>query len=196
MSNTQNQQYPDWLSSTLASDATAGKGVLPIGLHPVHLNSRVVGPAFVALASQNDNQVIRRIVKNPPPSGFVLVVAGHQTSQTATIGGLMALELRNLGFLGVVTEGLVRDSQEIQRSDLPVWCRGVTPIASAKVNSGVIGEPIIIGEALIKQDDLIIADDDGIVVWPKDDVEQLLIKAKKKFDADNVRLEQLLAASK
>ena len=108
----------------------------------------------------------------------------------------MALELQNLGFQGVITNGLVRDSQEIRRLALPVWCRGVTPIASAKLNSGVIGEPIIIGEALINQDDLIIADDDGIVVWPKDAIEQLLLKAQKKFDSDNVRLEQLTANAK
>ena len=196
MDNSQSKQYPDWLSATLASDATGGKGVLPTGLHSLNPNSRVIAPAFVVLASQDDNQVIRLLVENPPGPGFILVVAGHQTSRTATIGGLMALELQNLGFQGVITNGLVRDSQEIRRLALPVWCRGVTPIASAKLNSGVIGEPIIVGEALINQDDLIIADDDGIVVWPKDAIEQLLLKAQKKFDSDNVRLEQLTANAK
>ena len=196
MDNSQHKQYPDWLSATLASDATGGKDVLPTELHSLNPNSRVIAPAFVVLGGQDDNQVIRRLVENPPGPGFILVVAGHQTSRTATIGGLMALELQNLGFQGVITNGLVRDSQEIRRLVLPVWCRGVTPIASAKLNSGVIGEPIIVGEALINQDDLIIADDDGIVVWPKDAIEQLLLKAQKKFDSDNVRLEELTANAK
>jgi regulator of RNase E activity RraA len=196
MSGSQNKQYPDWLSSTLASDATEGKGILPLSLHPVNSNSRVIGPAFVALGSQDDNQVIRRLVENPPPSGFVLIVAGHQTSRTATIGGLMALELQNLGFLGVITEGLVRDSQEIKRLDIPVWCRGSTPAASAKANPGIIGDPVIIGDVVINQDDLIIADDDGIVVWPQDNIDQLIVKAKKKLDSDKARMERLTSAKK
>lgn len=185
------EQYPDWLSSTLASDAAEGRNVLPGWLSSLKADSKLIGSAFLVLASQDDNQAVVQALTNSPPPGCVLVVGGMSTSKTATIGGLMALEIQNAGISGLVTDGLVRDSQEIRQLDLPVWCRGTTPIASAKRNSGVTGGPLSIGGITIQQDDLIIADDDGIVVWPQKDIKELLSRAESKFNADNVRLERL-----
>ena len=106
-------EFPMWLASTLASDATDGQGVLPMNILPLRPESRVVGHARVALMSQDDNLSVRTILDTftatPPPAGTVLVAAGGNTSRTATIGGLMALELRQAGIAGLVTDGLVRD---------------------------------------------------------------------------------------
>src|ERR1051326_5126279 len=120
-------EFPGWLASTLASDASEGLGVLPHTILPLQPASRVVGPACVALMSQDDNLAVRKVMEAPPAPGTVLVVAGGGTSRTATIGSLMALELQNAGIVGLVTDGLVRDAQEIRASGFAVWCRGVTP---------------------------------------------------------------------
>lgn len=196
MQDTADWKNLDWVSATLASDAMEGRNVLPFGIHTLNPGWRVIGPAFVALGSQDDNQVVRRIAAEPPAAPCVLVVSGHSQSRTATIGDLMALELKNAGFLGLVTDGLVRDSQEIRQLDFPVWCRGTTPIASAKNNPGVIGSPIMMGNALIREGDWVIADGDGVVVWPKEEIDQLIGKAKAKLEADQARLERLLSAKK
>ncbi len=143
------------------------------------------------LASQDDNQAVVEALTRTPPPGCVLVVGGMSTSRTATIGGLMALEIQNAGISGLVTDGLVRDAQEIRQLGLPVWCRGTTPIASVKRNSGVIGGPLSLGGVIIQEGDLIIADDDGVVIWPQKDLKELLGRAESKFEADNVRLERL-----
>ena len=188
--------YPDWLNATLASDAAEGLGVMPGFIQSLKPNSRVVGPAFTVLACQDDNSAIVRAVAAPPPLGCVIVVAGMSTSRTATIGGLMGLEMQNLGVVGLVTNGLIRDAVELRELDLQVWCRGTTPIASAKRNPGELGIPLTIGSALVRDGDLVIADDDGVVVWPKEDIEKLLEKAKEKLDKDNARLSRLLEAKK
>lgn len=183
--------YPDWLSATLASDATGGNNVLPLWLHPLNRESVVVGPAFVVLAGENDNQAVLQAIAAPLPAGSVLVISGHSTSQTATIGGLMALEIQNLGAMGLITDGLVRDSQEIRQLQMPVWCRGTTAVASAKHNPGVLGRPVMIGSALIRNGDLVIADADGIVVWPQENIPDLLKRAQAKYESDNLRLARL-----
>jgi 4-hydroxy-4-methyl-2-oxoglutarate aldolase len=188
--------YPDWLNATLASDAAEGLSVMPGIIQPLKLNSRIIGPAFTVLACQDDNAAIARAVAAPPPPGCVIVVSGMNTSRSATIGGLMGLEMQNLGVIGLVTDGLVRDAVELRELDLQVWCRGTTPIASAKRNPGELSVPVTIGSALIRDGDLVIADDDGLVVWPKENIEKLLEKAKAKLDKDNARLARLLEARK
>ncbi len=183
---------PDWLVSTLASDATGGRGVLPDWIGSLTIEARAVGPAFVAFTSQDDNLVMREIIQVRPASGSVLLIAGGASSRTATIGGLLSLEMRNLGIRGLVTDGLVRDSRELRQiSDFSVWCRGVTPSASQKQGPMQIGGVISIGGVLIRNGDLVIADEDGIVVWPQEQVEGLLIKAEAQLKQDNARLAQL-----
>jgi len=185
--------FPDWLVSTLASDASGGCGVLPEWIRALKPNSLVVGPAFVVLAAHEDNLAVVQALKKSPPQGCVMVVAGMNTSRTSTIGGLMGLEMQNLGIIGLVSDGLVRDAQEIRKLDLQVWCRGVTPIASQKINEGATGIPATIGGVTVRDGDLVIADDDGVVIWQQEHIETLLVKAKAKLDSDNLRLEKLLA---
>ena len=184
-------EIPEWLAATLASDATEGQGVLPNFILPLQPDSRLVGPARVVLMSQDDNLSVRKVLEAPPAPGTVLVVAGGSTSRTATIGGLMALEMQNAGIAGLVTDGLVRDAREIRQSGFVVWCRGVTPIASHKNGPEVVGGSVSIGGTVIRDGDLVIADDDGVVIWPQEHIEELLTKAEVKFQQDNARLARL-----
>lgn len=185
------QEFSTWLTATLASDATEGQGILPNTILPLRPASRVVGPARVALMSQDDNLAVRQVIEAPPAPGTILVVAGGSTSRTATIGSLMALEMQNAGIAGLVTDGLVRDSQEIRASGFAVWCRGVTPAASRKHGPALVGGSVSIGGTVIRDGDLVIADDDGVVIWPQERLEELLTKAQDKLQQDNKRLERL-----
>lgn len=188
------EQYPGWLSSTLASDAIAGRNVItPNWLKPLAQHSKIIGPAFVVQADLDDNQaLVNALASNTPPNaGEVVVVAGMNSSKTATIGGLMALEIMNLGVTALITDGLVRDAAEIRELGLLVWCRGTTPIASFKRNPGTYGGTISINDVAISAGDLVIADDDGIVIWPQNEVTALLEKAAAKLEKDNLRLARL-----
>jgi 4-hydroxy-4-methyl-2-oxoglutarate aldolase len=185
-------EFPDWLASTLASDATEGRGDLPPWIGSLKPDARAVGPAFVALMSQDDNLSVREAIKASLPPGSVLVVTGGSTSRTATIGGLMALEMQHAGIIALVTDGLVRDAGEIRQvQQFSVWCRGVTPIASRKNGPAVVGSTVSLGGTIIRDGDLVIADEDGVVIWPMEHIDDLLTRAQAKLQEDNARLEQL-----
>src|SRR6266852_8166352 len=153
-------EIPDWLASTLAADATEGRGVLPPWISSLKPGTLAVGPAFVALMSQDDNLSVREAMQAPHAPGSVLVVAGGSTSRTATIGGLMALEMQHAGFIALVTDGLVRDAKEIRQMGFYVWCRGVTPAASHKNGPAVVGGTVALDGTIIRDGDLVIADED------------------------------------
>jgi 4-hydroxy-4-methyl-2-oxoglutarate aldolase len=142
--------------------------------------------------SQDDNLSVREAIRALPPQGSVLVVAGGSTSRTATIGGLLALEMQHAGIVALITDGLVRDAREIrQLKQFRVWCRGVTPAASHKQGPVVVGGAISIGGVVVRDGDLVIADEDGVVIWPKEHIDALLSKADIKRQQDNAQVAQL-----
>src|SRR5258708_33947303 len=127
-----------------------------------------IGPAYVALMSQDDNLSVREAIQAPYTPGCVLIVAGGNTSRTATIGGLLALEMQNRSIIALVTDGLVRDARDIrQMQQLNVWGRGVPPTASHKQGPVAIGGLVFLGGILLPDGDPVIAQEDWVVAWPQ-----------------------------
>lgn len=186
-------ELPDWLSSTLASDACAGRGVLALWIRALDSNRTLIARAHVVTAGHNDNLAVNEVLKSPPPLGRVLVVGGHATSTSSTVGDLMARELRQAGLVGLITDGLVRDAREIRSLDFPVWCRGTTPMASEKRELGARGSVVHLGGQVIREGDWIIADEDGVVCWPAAEVGELVARAEAKKTQDEARLARLQA---
>jgi regulator of RNase E activity RraA len=180
-------EYPEWLASAVASDASGGKGILPAAIRPLVRGWRVAGPAFTVQAVTDDNTALKQAAQGPLRAGSVVVVAGHEHSRAATTGGLLALELHAQGVAGLVTDGVVRDSEEIIELALPVWSRGVTPLAPSKGGTASLGGTITIGSVEIRLGDIVIADDDGVVIWPREQSEELLELASRTNDSDLAR---------
>src|SRR5438270_8706787 len=154
-----------WLTAALASDAAEGEGLLPGSIRPLRHDARVVGTVSTCSVSTGDNTSVRKALEAGPQGGPILVIAGAAESPTAVFGGLVAEALSINSFTAVVTDGLVRDSDEVA-GFLKVWCRGTTALAPAKKAKGDVGKPVTIGEVTIAPGDYLIADADGIVVWP------------------------------
>lgn len=185
---------PIWprLSSTLGSDASGGEGVLPNYIRTLLPGQRLVARAEVAQIVYNDNGSIREILdQGEPRHGTVLVVAGARESTTSVTGGVTVLELLALGFVGMVTDGPVRDSDEIRQSGFKIWCRGTTPIASAKKIRLPRPREVILGGLPIHDGDVVMADDDGITIWAAESVPDLVTKAFDKDASDSDRLRSL-----
>ena len=187
---------PDWLSATLASDATGGAGVMAETVRALRAGQRVSGPALTVSLSRDDNAGMRGVAAAEPAAGTILVVGGAAHSRTACMGDLVARELLALGIAGVVTDGLVRDSVEIAALGLPVWCRGTTPAASRKDGPGSVGGQVVVAGVVVHDGDLVVADDDGVVVWPAADAEQLVAAAADKQRKDDERLARLREKSR
>lgn len=183
---------PDWLSSTLASDATGGVGALDPGIRALSPEADVIGPALVVTVSTDDNLPMRDVPSAVTRPGTVLVVAGATESRTAILGDLVARELLAAGVVAVVTDGLIRDSRAVADLGLPVWARGTTPVASRKEGPGHVGGEVALAGVVVHDGDLVVADADGVVVWPASDVDALVVKAEAKQRADDERLAKLL----
>jgi regulator of RNase E activity RraA len=186
-------ELPDWLSSTLASDATKGQGALPSWIGALSPAVTVAGPALVVAVARDDNQPMRDVPAAVAAPGTILVVTGAAESRTAILGDLVARELLAAGVAAVVTDGLIRDSRDVAALGLPVWARGTTPVASAKNGPGTVGGQVTIGDIVVADGDVVVADADGVVVWPAARVAELVDAAAAKRVADDERLAKLIA---
>jgi regulator of RNase E activity RraA len=174
-----------WLTSSLASDASSGRGVLASSIRPLAPGQHVAGPASTATVSEDDNLFLRRATTLGPTGGTILVVGGAVLSRSSCMGGLVAAALVKAGFAAVVTDGLVRDKVELAEMPLQVWCRGTTPRAGAKEGPGSNGLPTACAGVTIHPGDFVIADEDGVVVWPASEVTDLLAAAREKALRDD-----------
>ncbi|MBV9098395.1 MAG: RraA family protein [Frankiaceae bacterium] len=179
---------PDWLSSTLAADGAAGQGALPYWIRALSPDAMVAGPALVVTVGRDDNSPMRQAAAAVTEPGTVLVVAGASESRTAVLGDLVATELLAVGIAAVVTDGLIRDSRAVADLGLPVWARGVTPVASRKDGVGSVGGQVIIGGVVVADGDLVVADADGVVVWPAARYDDYLAAADAKRRQDESRV--------
>ena len=180
-------EIPDWLSSTLASDGSGGVGALPSWIRALSPESTAAGPALTVTVGIDDNTPMRDVPSRVSEPGTVLVVAGAGESRTAVLGDLVAGELMRAGVIAVVTDGLIRDSRAVAELGLPVWARGVTPVASRKEGVGNVGGGVDIGGVSVADGDLVVADADGVVVWSASSVPAYLQRADDKRRADEAR---------
>jgi len=174
---------PDWLTSTLASDAMGGEGAMD-GPLPIRDGQQIAGYATTVAVAAGDNLELREAIRRGPDPGPVLVVATAGPSNRATIGDLMAASIAGHGFRAVIIDGRVRDVAALRGLELQVWCRGVTPVASGKAGGGRVGGEVRCAGVAVSPGDVVVADDDGVVVWPAGRVEALLELARKRLESD------------
>ena len=180
-----------WLTSSLASDACGGRGVFPGPVRALRAGQHVAGRVSTATVSEDDNLFIRRATTLGPTDGTILVAGGAALSHASCMGGLVAAALARAGFVALVTDGLVRDTVELADLALQVWCRGATPRAGAKDGPGSNGLTTECAGVVVSPGDFVIADDDGVVVWPAAEVAELLVAAEDKARRDRVAAERI-----
>jgi regulator of RNase E activity RraA len=83
------------------------------------------------------------------------------------------------GAVGAVVDGYVRDRAIIEKLDIPVFARGLTPAGPFKNGPGTIGEPVTVGGVVVNHGDIVAADEDGVIVIPTHRADEALTAVKK-----------------
>lgn len=110
-----------------------------------------------------DNALVRATLE-APGNGNVLVIDGGASLRRALVGGQLALLAQDNGWAGIVVDGCVRDSDEINGCDIGVRALGTHPQKSAKKGVGERNTRVIIAGVAVNPGDWLYADADGIVI--------------------------------
>jgi 4-hydroxy-4-methyl-2-oxoglutarate aldolase len=143
---------------------------------------------------QNDNLMVHAAVAEAQP-GEVLVLTMPEPAPVALVGELLATQAQGRGVAALLVDAAVRDTGELRALGLPVWARWVRVSGAEKRVPGVIGDPVVVGGATIRQGDVVVLDEDGVVVVPHESVGEVLAAARARVDRERVKRDRLRAGA-
>ncbi|MDA0173589.1 hypothetical protein OJ998_31080 [Solirubrobacter taibaiensis] len=160
--------------STLC-DVDKSLPVVDPAIRPLTAKARISGPAFTVVASGEFLSVLWAIAEAAP--GDVLVVQAGGGA-LAALGELLANEAARRELGGIVVDGYVRDRSGLP-PELPLWARGTVPMAGRSDVAPRVGGAIAFGGLRVTPGELVLADDDGIVIAPREQLEACVPRAQE-----------------
>ncbi|MCX4815930.1 4-carboxy-4-hydroxy-2-oxoadipate aldolase/oxaloacetate decarboxylase [Streptomyces sp. NBC_01239] len=149
------------------SEAMGRTGLLGPSIRPVQQGVRVAGTAVTVLGWPGDNLMIHAAVEQCG-AGDILVVTTTSPCTDGLFGELFATALQQRGVRGVVLNTGIRDTQELRDMGFAAWSRAVSSQGTVKATGGSVNVPIAIDGQVVRPGDVIVADDDGVVVVPRE----------------------------
>jgi regulator of RNase E activity RraA len=121
--------------------------------------------------------------------GSVYVMKVEDGKDIAGMGGLMGTAMFARGFAGAVVDGGVRDLPQLKRIGFPVYATGPVPSTSVgHYRFGGVNIPLEVDGTHVEPNDIIVADQDGVVVVPRARAAEVLILAQKLDNSEHSML--------
>lgn len=163
------------------------------------------GPALTIRCRGGDNLAALVALDSIRPGDVIVIACGGNT-EAAVVGGNYAAMAKTRGAVAIITDGLIRDVNELDAMKIAVYGAGVTTNGPFKTGPGEIGLPVALGDVTIAPGDVLIGDRDGVVAIPQHRLDEALERsaAVQAREADMSKshamgkvptwLEQLIAA--
>lgn len=195
MLDTNIQQSLSTLSTTLIGDAHARlkfpENHLSPDIRPVIPFSKIVGTAITAIlqpvATPDDadlSPMVELYESQDKESATIVVIQVPPELRCYGIFGDGAASMcRAHGIVGAIIDGSTRDTEALTQMQYPVFAKDRTPgYMPPKAKVASINQPVTIDGRTIRKDDVIVADNDGVMVIRPDKVEAVITRAKQIMD--------------
>ncbi|HEV2231017.1 MAG TPA: 3-hexulose-6-phosphate synthase [Thermoplasmata archaeon] len=182
------------VSSPNVTDALQRQGAMH-GIVP-HLKDpgvRMVGPAVTVVTRDGDWAKPVEAIDRAGPGDVIVIDAGGGT--TAIWGELASWSAHGRGLSGVVIDGAARDLDAILELGFPLFSRSVSSNAGEPKGHGEIGVEATVGGQRVRPGDWIVGDLSGLVVVPRERVEEIANRSLDVLEHENRVREEIRRGS-
>ncbi len=170
------------------------KSYMSHDMRPV-FTTKFAGPAVTVLLKKDEHKegsaasqgMLNAIDAAVPGSVYIMVL--EDGLDYAGMGGLMATAMKYRGFAGAIVDASVRDTPQIKKLQFPVFSRGIAPATTINhYRFAGVNIPVTCAGARVNANDIIVADEDGVAVVPRDKAAEVLKKAQQLDDTEHQML--------
>lgn len=182
--------------SCILSDVQERDNCMRNNIKPRTVNRRVIGPALTVKLTAGDIVDCLAIFEVAKP-GDVVVIDAFSEGETSIWGGLMSGLAKAAGVVGAVIDGSARDTDESKMLDFPIFSTYVSPRASHTAYDGrkepiEINTPVVCGGIIVNPGDLVVADEIGVTIAPREKLAEIYQLAKEQADKEEATRQEIL----
>jgi len=176
------------VSTANISDAMHRKGAMQ-GISSKRPGKKIVGRAVTVRTFGGDWAKPVEAIDISGPGDVIVIYNGDHN--IAMWGGLATLSAVNRKVEGVVIDGAIRDFEEIQGTDFPVFAANIVPNAGDPKGLGEINTEIVCGKQTVNPGDIIIGDDSGVVVVQKERAYEIARRSEEVWKREKRLAEEI-----
>lgn len=164
------------------------------GILPINAGKKITGPAYtISYELVEEGQAGKAgDYIDEVPEGSVIVISNKGHTFCTVWGGILTYLAQLRKITGVVIDGCCRDVDEIKSLDFPVYTKSVyMKSGKNRVYLAAKQKPVIIESTIVNPNDIVCADESGVLVVPLELAEAVVNCAREIIEMEEKVMKDL-----